>query len=90
MHYFLNGSMLYGISRVLQSPGVPKNWLKLGISWQIKEGKYNDKSTIYLLRQYFPVLKKAYRMDKVMKMNDHETAKTEKIHRQKIDILPIT
>ena len=23
-----------------------KNWLKYGISWQIKEGKYNDKSII--------------------------------------------
>ena len=28
-----------------------KNWLKIGISWQIKEGKYNDKSIIHLPRQ---------------------------------------
>ncbi len=28
-----------------------KNWLKYGISWQIKEGKYNDKSIIHLPRQ---------------------------------------
>jgi hypothetical protein len=31
------------------------NWLKLGISWQIKEGKYNDKSSIYLPRQYLSI-----------------------------------
>jgi len=39
-----------------------KNWLKLGISGQIKEGKYNDKSIIHLPRQYFPELKKACKM----------------------------
>lgn len=30
------------------------SWLKLGISWQIKEGKYNDKSSIHLPRQHLP------------------------------------
>ena len=30
-----------------------KNWLKYGISWQIKEGKYNDKSSFHLPRQDF-------------------------------------
>uniref|UniRef100_UPI00405792DA hypothetical protein n=1 Tax=Acetatifactor sp. TaxID=1872090 RepID=UPI00405792DA len=28
-----------------------KNWLKYGISGQIKKGKYNDKSSIHLSRQ---------------------------------------
>ena len=31
-----------------------KNWLKLGILRQNKEGKYNDKSIIHLPRQHLP------------------------------------